>query len=99
MLFRSDAQHQGEWLGITLKGHRGKPDMQGAMVTMTAGDWSHRQCVTPVRSYLSMCDPRVLVSLPKGCKVVDIDVTWPDGSKTTKSVSTLSAYITLSQPS
>jgi len=97
-LVRNDAPHQGPWLGIALKGRGGKPDVQGAMVTLTAGDWSVRKCVTPVRSYISMCDPRVLVSLPKGVKTVDVDITWPDGSKTSRSVSDLSAYTTISQP-
>jgi len=97
-LVRNDAPHQGPWLGIALKGRGGKSDVQGAMVTLTAGNWSVRKCVTPVRSYISMCDPRVLVSLPKGVKTVDVDITWPDGSKTSRSVSDLSTYTTISQP-
>jgi hypothetical protein len=97
-LVRNDAPHQGPWLGIALKGRTGKPDVQGAMVTITAGDWSVRKCVTPVRSYISMCDSRVLVSLPMGVKSVDVDITWPDGIKTSRSVSDLSTYTTISQP-
>jgi len=97
-LVRNDAPHQGPWLGIALKGRGGKSDVQGAMVTLTAGNWSVRKCVTPVRSYISMCDPRVLVSLPKGVRTVDVDITWPDGSKTSRSISELSAYTTISQP-
>ena len=75
-LVRNDAPHQGPWLGIALKGRDGRSDAQGAMVTLTAGDWSVRKCVTPVRSYLSLCDPRVLVSLPKGTRCVNVVVIW-----------------------
>jgi hypothetical protein len=97
-LVRNDAPHQGPWLGIALKGRGGKSDVQGAMVTLSAGDWSVRKCVTPVRSYISLCDPRVLVSLPKGTRSVNVDVTWPDGKQTRQVVSKLSAYTTVSQP-
>lgn len=97
-LLRNDAVHQGPWLGIVLKGSGGKSDAQGAMVTVNAGSWSVRSCVTPVRSYLSICDPRVLVSLPKGTGSVNVDVSWPDGKRTSHAIKTLDRYVTVVKP-
>ena len=94
-LVRNDAPHQGPWLGIALKGRGGKSDAQGAMVTLTAGEWSVRKCVTPVRSYLSLCDPRVLVSLPKGTRSVNIGVTWPDGTQQKSAMTSFDRYVTV----
>ena len=94
-LVRNDAPHQGPWLGIALKGHGGKSDAQGAMVTLTAGEWSVRKCVTPVRSYLSLCDPRVLVSLPKGTRSVNVDVIWPDGTQQKSAMTSFDRYVTV----
>lgn len=97
-LLRNDAVHQGPWLGIVLKGSGGKSDAQGAMVTVNAGSLSVRSCVTPVRSYLSICDPRVLVSLPKGTGSVNVDVSWPDGKRTSHAIKTLDRYVTVVKP-
>ena len=94
-LVRNAAPHQGPWLGLGLKGRGGTSDPQGAMVTLTAGDWSVRKCVTPVRSYLSMCDPRVLVSLPKGTRSVNVDVIWPDGTQQKSAMTSFDRYVTV----
>ena len=94
-LVRNDAPHQGPWLGIALKGRGGKSDAQGAMVTLTAGEWSVRKCVTPVRSYLSLCDPRVLVSLPKGTRSVNIGVIWSDGTQQKSAMTSFDRYVTV----
>lgn len=94
-LVRNAAPHQGPWLGITLKGRGGRSDAQGAMVTLTAGDWSVRKCVTPVRSYLSLCDPRVLFSLPKGTRSVNVDVIWPDGTQQKSAMTSFDRYVTV----
>ncbi len=97
-LVRNAAPHQGPWLGLALKGRGGTSDPQGAMVTLTAGNWSVRRCVTPVRSYLSMCDTRMLVSLPNGTRSVNVDVAWPDGSRTSQVVTSLDKYVTVVKP-
>ena len=97
-LLRNDATHRFPWLGLSVHGRRGKPDAQGAMVTIRAGDWSVTKCVTSVRSYLSLCDPRLVVSLPQSTQRVQVTIRWPDGTELGTSLSRLNNYVEITQP-
>jgi hypothetical protein len=79
-LLKNDGAH-GNWLGVTLVGH--KSNRQGIGARLLAETPAHRKLSRSVQSghsYLSSSDPRVLFGLGSERSVKKLTIYWPSGA-------------------
>lgn len=91
-LWHNITETKNNWLGIELIGASGSSDGTGAMVTVYEKGRTQTRCATTARSYLSVCDPRLLFGIPIG-QVEKVTVQWPDGKTSTVDRPALNGYL------
>lgn len=79
-LLRNETKGRGHWVGLELRGKGKNRDAIGARVTVTHGESTAHRERSFGSSYLSSCDPRLLVGLGSHKGTVSVTVTWPDGT-------------------
>lgn len=80
-LFRNDVPKRGHWIGVrTVESDRGGRDVEGAVVTVTAGGRSWTAPVGRVGSYLSSSEPVARIGIGSAVSVDEISVHWPGGA-------------------
>lgn len=77
LLLRNQAARGRHWLGLRLAGPRGNPDAVGARVTVWAGAWRMHRDQVGGGSFMSSCDPRILLGLGHRDAVDWLEVRWP----------------------
>jgi len=77
-LLRNDQQTGHHWLQVRLDDPNHRPVL-GALVEVTAGQQTQRQCVMPARGYLSQSDSTLTFGLGAATAVDTVRITWPDG--------------------
>ena len=78
--FEHSRRTQGN-LSIQLRGKNGNTLAAGARIEVEFDDGTRKSAeVTAGSGYLSQSAPLVNIAIPKGSKVVDIQVRWPDGT-------------------
>jgi enediyne biosynthesis protein E4 len=82
-LLRNDSPG-GSWLIVALEGANGEPNPIGAVVTVRAGGRSQQRDVAAGDSYMSTHDPRPHFGLGTAEMVEQVDVEWPDGTRTVR---------------
>lgn len=78
-LLRDDAEKQGTWISVRLLDPKIKRDAYGARVVVSTEDGTYIREANPGFSYLTSNDPRVHIALPRGSRVTNFEVLWPDG--------------------
>jgi hypothetical protein len=71
----------GSWLTVACEGAHGEPNPLGTVVTIRAGGRSQSQDIASGDSFLSTHDPRPHFGLGAAEKVDEVDVRWPDGTR------------------
>jgi hypothetical protein len=74
----------GHWLIVRLHGRAPNTDAVGTVVTTRTGSAIERRLVRSGTGYLSQDDMRLHFGLGAATTVDVLEVTWPDGTKTTK---------------
>ena len=82
-IIRNEIAAAGNWLLVRLKGRGLNTGAIGAVVTARAGSLVQRRLVQSGSSYISQEDKRLHFGLGKAGQVDSLEVTWPDGTKTT----------------
>ena len=74
----------GHYFTVKLTGERGNPDAIGARITVRFKDGTAQASELSAGSgYLSQSEPLAFFGYPAGNPPATIDVTWPDGTRTT----------------
>lgn len=68
------------WLGLKLVGKKANRDGVGARITYQASDLKRMRMKVGGGSYLSSCDPRVVLGIGKRTKIDWIEIAWPEPS-------------------
>ena len=82
-LLHNEMPGVGNWLLVRLKGRAPNGGAIGAVVTARAGASTQRRLVQSGSSYISQEDKRLHFGLGKAMQVEAVEVTWPDGTRTT----------------
>jgi hypothetical protein len=72
----------GSWLTLVLESKAGGVGPVGTRVTVRAGGRTWQRDIASGDSYLSTHDPRPHIGLGSATSVDEIEVRWPDGSRT-----------------
>ena len=80
LLRNTGAGNGNHWLGLTLVGKKANVDAVGARVTYQAGNLKRNRMKVGGGSYLSSCDPRMVLGLGKQTKIDWLEITWPQPS-------------------
>lgn len=80
-LLRNDSRTEGAWLVVTLEDDKGGIIPIGAEVRVRAGGRTHWRDVASGDSYMSTHDPRPHFGLGTATVVDEVEVRWPDGTK------------------
>jgi hypothetical protein len=96
-LWHNVTQPVGDWIGVELVGSKSPRDGTGAMVTLHGAGWTQTRCATTARSYLSVCDPRLLFGVPPG-GVERLVVRWPSGATSELPKPSLNRYLRIEEP-
>jgi hypothetical protein len=83
-LLRNDSAASGAWLTVTLEDEKGGICPIGAEVRVKAGGRSYWRDVAAGDSYMSTHDPRPHFGLGEATVADEIEVRWPDGTKTVR---------------
>ncbi len=70
-----------DWIGLDLRGRLPNGQAVGARVRLTTSNGRRTRWVTAGGSYLSSHDKRLLFALRTGEQILELRVTWPDGSE------------------
>lgn len=79
VLLRNENPHRHHWIGVRCVGTRQNRSGLGVRITVEAGGRSQSRETRTASSYLSSCDPRVLVGLGTADRVEKLTVRWPGG--------------------
>jgi enediyne biosynthesis protein E4 len=82
-LLRNDSR-SGSWLTVACETARGGPCPPGTVVTVTAGGRRRSADIASGDSYLSSHDPRAHFGLGATERVDEVEVRWPDGSRSVR---------------
>ena len=97
-LLRNDTSGSNRWIGFSLVGKGKNRDAIGARVIVTDQRGVIRQVERKSgQSYLSSCDPRLLVGLGNAKGNVSVSVRWPSGEVIEHGDLALDRYHTLTQ--
>jgi enediyne biosynthesis protein E4 len=88
----------GNWLLVRLKGRGLNTAAIGAVVTARAGGLVQKRLVQSGSSYISQEDKRLHFGVGKAEQVDSLEVTWPDGTKTTRQNVKANQRIEIAQP-
>ncbi len=80
ILWRNDGGNRNHWIGFQLQGTRCNRDAIGAVVKVTAGGVTRTALRKSGGSFLSEHHPRVVVGLGSHA-TSQVEVLWPDGSR------------------
>lgn len=80
-LLRNDSRARGAWLQVTLEDAKGGIAPIGAEVRVKAGGRTYWRDVAAGDSYMSTHDPRPHFGLGDARIVDEVEVRWPDGSR------------------
>ena len=83
-LLRNDTSGGGSWLTLVLEGTGGVVGPVGTRVIVRAGGRTWHRDLASGDSYLSTHDPRPHVGLGALTMVDEVEVRWPDGSRTVR---------------
>ena len=83
-LLRNDTSGGGSWLTLVLEGRNGVVGPVGTRVMVRAGGRTWHRDIASGDSYLSTHDPRPHVGLGALTMVDEVEVRWPDGSRTVR---------------
>jgi hypothetical protein len=98
MVLRNDTQTSNHWLGIKLVGLGRNKNAIGSQIKLLSAGHTQVQVVRSGSSYISQDDFRFHFGVGGATKVDDIEITWPDGSKTHATADKLDTIITIAQP-
>jgi len=82
LLLRNDQSLGHNWVRFKLVGTRSNRDAIGARIELRAGDITQVRDVMPTRSYLAQVELPVTFGLGDETAVDSVEITWPDGTKT-----------------
>ena len=82
LLLRNDQNLGHNWVRFKLVGTRTNRDAIGARIELRAGGITQVREVMPTRSYLAQVELPVTFGLGDGQSVDSVEITWPDGTKT-----------------
>ena len=97
-IIRNEIAAPGNWLLVRLKGRGLNTGAIGAVVTARAGSLVQKRLVQSGSSYISQEDKRLHFGLGRAEQVDSIEVTWPDGTKTTRQNVKANQQIDIAQP-
>ena len=97
-IIRNEIAAPGNWLLVRLKGRGLNTGAIGAVVTARAGGVVQKRLVQSGSSYISQEDKRLHFGLGKAEQVDSLEVTWPDGTKTTRKNVKANQRIEIAQP-
>lgn len=98
-LLRNDQQIGHHWLRISLQGKAGNQQAIGATVQISLADGRQLiRSVIPTCSYQSQSELLLTFGLGEATGVESVEVTWPDGSRSTVEVDHVDQMITVQQP-
>ncbi len=80
------------------RSRNGKSDAIGARVTVTAGDLTQIQDLSPVRGYPVAVDPRLHFGLGKATKADRVEIRWPNGRTTQLTDVSADQFLTVTEP-
>jgi enediyne biosynthesis protein E4 len=97
VLLRNNIGRQNHWLGFRLIGHKANIDAIGAKITYRAGELQRHVFKVGGGSYLSSHDPRIVLGLGQQKKVDWLEVSWPQPSGKTETLTDLpiDRYVTI----
>jgi hypothetical protein len=98
MVLRNDTQTSNHWIGIKLVGLGKNKNAIGSEVKLVSAEHTQVQVVRSGSSYISQDDFRLHFGVGKATKVDDIEITWPDGSKSHATADKLDTIIAVTQP-
>jgi len=76
VLLKNNGGIGNHWLGINLVGKTCNRDAVGARISWQAGDLK-RSSAGRIGSYLSSCDPRIVLGIGQRSKMDRVEVRWP----------------------
>ena len=97
-IIRNEIASPGNWLLVRLKGRGLNTGAIGAVVTARAAGVVQKRLVQSGSSYISQEDKRLHFGLGKTEQVDSLEVTWPDGTKTTRQNVKANQRIEIAQP-
>ena len=97
-IIRNEIAAPGNWLLVRLKGRGLNTGAIGAVVTARAGGVVQKRLVQSGSSYISQEDKRLHFGLGRAEQVESLEVTWPDGTKTTRQNVKANQRIEIAQP-
>jgi hypothetical protein len=77
LLLRNQAARGRHWLGLRLRGPQGNPDALGAKVTVAGGAWRLHRFQVGGGSFMSSCDPRMVLGLGPRAELDWLEIRWP----------------------
>jgi enediyne biosynthesis protein E4 len=77
VLLKNNAGLGNHWLGINLVGKSCNRDAVGARISWQAGDLKRSTMKISGGSYLSSCDPRIVLGIGRRSKIDWVEVRWP----------------------
>jgi enediyne biosynthesis protein E4 len=97
LLLKNNAARDSHWLGVKLVGTKSNIDAIGARVTWQSGDFTRRLTKVGGGSYLSSCDPRMVLGLGNRTQIEWVEVEWPQpgGGRQRFTALPVDRYITL----
>ncbi|MEM6795902.1 MAG: CRTAC1 family protein [Acidobacteriota bacterium] len=98
-LLMNRTRDAGHWLSVELQGQGGNLDAIGAVVTVKAGKTRQSRLVQSGSSYLSQSDFRLHFGLGKETSVGEVEVVWPDATRSTQAVAGVDRVIRVVQGS
>lgn len=80
LLHNTGKENGNHWLGLRLLGKRANIEAVGARISYQAGELMRSRMKVGGGSYLSSCDPRIVLGMGKRTKIDWIEITWPQPS-------------------
>ena len=97
LLLKNNAARDSHWLGVKLVGTKSNIDAIGARVTWQSGEFTRRLTKVGGGSYLSSCDPRMVLGLGNRTQIEWVEGEWPQpgGGRQRFTALPVDRYITL----
>ncbi|WP_417739763.1 CRTAC1 family protein [Rosistilla oblonga] len=97
-LIRNRTSCETHWLGVRLIGRRSNRSAIGAKIYLQTSAGPQFRTLAGGGSYLSHCDPRVLLGIPAGATAESLRVVWPSGAEQQIEIDQLDRYIDVIEP-
>ena len=98
VLLQNEGGNDNAWLGLKLVGRQSNRDAVGAVLTLKTSRGQRVRERNGGTSYQSAQDPRIVLGLAEGEKIISLEIRWPSGLVQQLEPLELRRYHTVQEP-